>query len=392
MKLRKLSCLFTLVLAMSVTASAAETEAVSEAAVSAAVDMDTAKWSDYVMQINDEIYQFPMSYEDLTAMGWVADDVEGVELEPYQYNLFRFERDNVKATVSLVNLGINTLAADSCIVGGMDIDNFDWEMGEGSIVLPGGIARGEATVESVQEAYGTPSNIYEGNMYTKLTYETDYNSSIDLYIYKESGVLEDIEIENFVQPEGFEAGEVSEEIPEAVTSYERPETLSEDMTAYEVELDGKVYTLPVPVSVLLEDGWELETENTDAYIAGAYYGWAGLRKGGQSFSTIVVNRESAATLPQNCWIEELEVGGYTLELDGALPGGIKIGMTESELLAILEENEIEYEVESNGGYYTYYTYNEKAYDQYCEVAVYIASDDSFPKDTVIKVACSNAFE
>lgn len=391
MKFRKLTYLCALMLAMSMPAAAAETEAVSEAAVSASVDMDTAKWTDYVMQINDEIYQFPMSYEDLTAMGWVADDVEGVELEPYQYGLFRFERDDVKATVSLVNLGINTLAADSCIVGGMDIDNFDWEMGEGSIVLPGGIARGEATVESVQEAYGTPSNTYEGDMYTKLTYETDYNSSIDLYIYKESGVLEDIEIENFVQPEGFEAGEVSEEIPEAVTSYERPETLSEDMTAYEIELDGKVYTLPVPVSVLLEDGWELETENTDGYIAGAYYGWAGLRKGGQSFSIIVVNQEPVATLPQNCWIEELEVGGYTLELDGALPGGVVLGMKESEFLALLEQNNMDYEVDSSDNF-SYYTYNELNYDQCCKVTVYTGTDGHFEKDTVSEVSCSNAFE
>lgn len=383
MKFCKRICFVTLAMMMSVTASAAETDA--------AIDMDTAKWSDYVMQIDEEQYQFPMLYEELTAKGWTSESVEGEELEPYQYNLFRFERDGVTATVSLVNLGINTLAADACIVGGMDIDNFDWELSEGTVVLPGGIVRGEATVDSVQEVYGTPSNTYEGDMYTKLSYETDYNSSIDLYIYKESGVLGDIEIENFTEPEGFERGEVNEELPEAVASYERPEALSDDMTAYEIELDGKAYTLPVTVNALLEDGWELETEDTDEYIAGAYYGWASLRKGGQSFSAIVVNQEPDATLPQYCWIEELEVGGYSLELEGALPGGVETGMKESDFLALLEQNEMEYEVESSGDF-TYYTYNEKEYDQCCKVIVYTASEGQFQKDTIMEVSCSNAFE
>lgn len=382
MKIRKISYALTLALAMSVTAFAAEAE----------TTIDSAQWTDYVLQIDEELYQFPMYYEDLIAFGWSVADVEEIELEPFQYDMVRFERGNTKATFYLVNLGINTLTADACIVGGMDIDNFDWALEEGAVSLPGGIVRGEATVDSIKEAYGTPSKIYEENMYTKLTYETDYNSSIELYVYTESGVLEDIEIENFVTPEGFDAGEVSEEMPEAVAAYTCPETLSDDMTAYEIELDGKVYTLPVAVNALLEDGWVLEEEDTDAYIAGGYYGWASLRKGGQSFSTIVVNPEPDATLPQYCWIEELEVGGYTVELDGALPGGIEIGMEESELLALLEENGVEYEVESNGGYYTYYTYNEKAYDQCCEATVYIAADGDFPKNTVIKVRCSNAFE
>lgn len=391
MKLRKISLAVALMLAMSMAVSAAETEAVTEAAATAAFDISAAKWSDYVVQINDEIYQFPMAYEDLLAMGWTTDDVEGTELEPYQYNFFYFDREDVSMTVYIVNLGINTLPAEECIVGGMSIDAYDWELDNGTITLPGGIVRGEATIEDIEAAYGTASDTYEGSMYTSLTYETDYNSSVELYVYNESGVLEEIEVENFVEPEGFNAGEVSTEVPEAIASYAKPEALSDDMTSYEIELDGQVYTIPVPVSVLAADGWELDASQSDEYISAAYFGWVTLRKSGQEIRTIAVNQEKNAMLPQNCWIEELEVGGYSLEADGALPGGVRIGIAEKEFLAILEENGMEYEVESSGDF-TYYTYNEKEYDQCMEVTVYTAEDGHFPQDTVIEVVCSNAFE
>ena len=155
MKLRKISLAVALMLAMSMAVSAAETEAVTEAAATAAFDISAAKWSDYVVQINDEIYQFPMAYEDLVAMGWTTDDVEGAELEPYQYSFFYFDREDVSMTVYIVNLGINTLPAEECIVGGISIDAYDWELDNGTITLPGGIVRGEATVEDIEAAYGT---------------------------------------------------------------------------------------------------------------------------------------------------------------------------------------------------------------------------------------------
>lgn len=394
MKFRRIALLFTMMFAVSLNGSAAETEAQTEAAEVQSVegaDLTSAKWSDFMIQLNDEVYQFPMMYEEFAAMGWTTDDVEGAELEPYQYDLFYFERDNVEVMAYILNLGINTLPAEECIVGGISVDSFDWPLEEGNVTLPGGIVRGEASLETIEAAYGTPSDTYDGDMYTSLTYETDYNCSVELYVYKESGVLEDIDIENFVEPEGFEQGDLSEEVPETVSAYAKPEALSEDMAAYEIELDGQVYVMPVPVSVLIADGWELDESQSDMVIAAKYYGWATLRKDGLEISQIAVNQEDYATIPQNCWIEELEVGGYSLEADGALPGGIRIGIAEKEFLALLDQNDMDYEVESSGDF-TYYTYNELEYDQCFEVTVYTGSDDHFPKDTVIELTCNNAFQ
>lgn len=350
------------------------------------------KWTDYELQINDDILKFPMMLPEFEALGWEASDDLTETLSPRNYSMYRFKKGDRTCTLYILNLGINTLPASDCLVAGISIDNFDWELdGQDTITLPGGLIRGEATADDILAAYGTPSDTYEGDLYTKYTYETDYNSSVEMEVFKESGKLEDITIENFVAPDDFEAGEVNEEVPAEIAAYQKPETLSDDFTAYELELDGFAYSLPVPVSTLLADGWELNASETDEYVAARDSGWVGLIKGGQSFHTLVWNSADYATIPENCWIETLEVGGYDLELDGALSGGIRTGMSKDDFLAALQAGNMTYEEEESGDF-IYYTYNENAYDQKCEAIIYTNEDGYFPQNTVIEVSCSNTCE
>jgi hypothetical protein len=180
-------------------------------------------------------------------------------------------------------------------------------------------------------------------------------------------------------------------VPEAVASYQREEALSDNLEDYQIELDGYVYSMPVPVSILAEDGWTLDENESDSVIKAGYYGWVTLRKGGQEIHEIAVNPERYATNPSNCWIEGLEIGSYTLTAEGALPGGISEGMSEDEFLNILDEAGMEYEVEESGDY-KYYTYNKLQYDQCMEVTVYAGDDGSYEQNTIIKISCSNPVE
>ena len=350
------------------------------------------KWTDYELQINDDILKFPMMLPEFEALGWEASDDLTETLEPNTYSMYRFKKGDKTCTAYILNLGMNTMPASDCLLAGLSIDNFDWKLdGADTITLPGGLIRGEATADDILAAYGTPSDTYEGDLYTKYTYETDYNSSVEMKVFKESGKLEDITVENFVAPDDFEAGEVNEEVPAELTAYQKPEALSDDLTAYEIELDGSVYSLPVPVITLLADGWEINPSETDEYVVARDSGWVGLIKGGQSFHTLAWNGADYATIPENCWIESLEVGGYDLELDGALPGGIRIGMSKDDFLAALQSGNMTYEEEESGDF-IYYTYNENAYDQKCEVIVYTKADGQFPQNTVIEVSCRNRYE
>ena len=351
-------------------------------------------WSDYQIQIDGAVYEFPMTYETLTSLGWTADDQEEMtqELEPNQYTFVTFSKDGVKVYFDFINLAMNNLPVTECLVGGIEIDNYYWPLGNESIVLPGGITRGEANVESITSAYGTPTDTYEGDLYTQLTYSTDSYSYVEFSVYKESGVLEAISIRNFVAPEDFDAGEASAEVPEAVAAYVKPEALSDDPAAPEIQVDGVAYTLPVPVSVLEADGWELDETASDPTIMANSFGWVTLRKGGVELRTMAANEADYATVPSNCWIESLEVGGYALNAEGVLPGGISVGMTEEDFLSVLDAAGVTYEADDDSEDYKYYTYCSEDYGRDCQVTVYTGDDDYFTPGTVIEVARSYEFE
>lgn len=405
MKMKKLSLLFAAMMLFAGSVSSAEsvaeevqTEASSEAQTEAQTGADAAagqtglseKWSDFQIQIDDQVYQFPMTYQDFVSYGWTSEDSEFPTLEPSQYDLLYFTKDDVRCMAYVINLAKNNMAADQCLVGGISIDSFDWDVSAGNVVLPGGIVRGEASAAAIEEAYGTPSDVYEGDLYKKLTYETDSYCRLEMSVDNETGVLSDIEVRNFVEPEGFDAGEISEEIPAEVTAYEKPDALGDSLEEFRISLDGAVYEVPVPVSVLIADGWELDTSDSDAEVAAHDIGWVTLRKGGQEIREIAVNYADYATIPENCWFETLSVGGYTLEAEGELPCGIKTGMAEADLTAILDQAGVTYTTEADeGSDFAYYKINELAYDQCYELTVYKGDDGHFGKDTVMEVTCRN---
>ncbi len=371
------------------------TQEAGEAGDASAATALSDDWSDYQIEMDGTVYSFPMTYEELISHGWMAEDETELsqELEPNQYSYTTFTKDGVKVYFDFLNLGLNNLPMSECLVAGIDIDNYYWPLGEESIVLPGGIARGEATVESITAAYGTPTDTYEGDLYDSLTYSTDIYCEMQLYVYKESGVLEEISIRNFVAPENFDAGEASTEVPQAVKDYAKPEALSDDLWAPEIQVDGENYTLPVPVSVLEADGWELDENDSEPVIAANGYGWITLRKGGVELSTMAVNEEDYATVPSNCWVESLEVGGFSLNAEGALPGGITTGMTEEDFVAVLGAAGETYELDDSSDSFHYYTFCSRGYGHECTVTVYTDEEGtSYTPYTVIEVERSNEFE
>ena len=109
---------------------------------------------DFQIQIDGTVYQFPMSYEAFKANGWEMDtDYTGSEedeIEPNQYGIYYFSKDDVTCTAYVLNLGINNLPASQCLVGGISIDGFDWDVNTGEILMAGGIQRGVSTLEDIQ--------------------------------------------------------------------------------------------------------------------------------------------------------------------------------------------------------------------------------------------------
>ena len=162
---------------------------------------------------------------------------------------------------------------------------------------------------------------------------------------------------------------VSSEVPESVKNYVAPESLGEDILSMNFELDGHLYTLPCPVSELVANGFtvDMENENTVKEVASGWFEWAVLDYNGQEYGLHVHNYSPNATTPDNCFVTRIELSSDMDIFEIVLPGNIKKGMPESELLEVLAA--YEYEVESSSSSYKSYRIYGKHDSDYCFIGV-----------------------
>lgn len=333
----------------------------TEAETKAETDIEKSELSDdlysFEVKIDDEVYTFPMSYRDFTALGWEYQGEETDELEPSNYSpTAQFKKGNLVIYGELVNLGINTVPVTECSIAGFSVDSYKIAEEPGtSIELPGGIKYGSATIDDIKEAYGNPTDTYEGDLYTKLTYKKDYYQQADLYVSSETGVLNEIELENMVYDEdsnAASAAEVSTDPTTEVLAYKAPEELGDDLDSSIVEYAGDLYQLPAPVSVFLDNGWKLDEEKSASVIAGKSSDWLYMSKDNQNFHTMVRNYSQDAASIENCFVTEVEGYIYDTNLPITIQKGITIGMTEKEVKDALDG--IDYELDDSTDGYHYY--------------------------------------
>ncbi len=315
----------------------------------------------FQLKLDGDVYQFPMSCEDFMALGWTYVEDEDVDISPNSYSSFRFTKGNLEAYVDLFNLGLNTLPATQCSVGGMSIDAYQFKDAPETVIeFPKGLAFNVSTLDDVKAAWGEPSDTYEGENYTELTYEYDIYQEISFQIDAETGVLDKFDYENLVADEeanAAAAAEVSGEPTQAVLAYEAPTELGDDIRSGVVDFAGNLYQLPAPVSVFIENGFTLKPEDSDAVVAGDYFGWFEMIKDGKEFRGTADNLDPNATTIENCFVTEVEVDSYDADLPLTLPGGISNHMSADDLMPILET--LPYEMTSDSDDYTYYTVKDK---------------------------------
>lgn len=306
----------------------------------------------FQISINGTVYQFPMWFSDFEALGWTyIDENEDEILKSYQYTFScRWEKDDITIYTQFANLSINSVAIKDSMVCGITIDPYylkdcDWE-----ILLPSGIQYNVSTRDDIIAAYGEPSDEYEGDMYYDMTYEYDSYQDIELYVYKESGVLEKIELRNIVELEGAD-NSVNTEVPEIVKGYTAPKALGDDLYQFNMELEGNLYTLPCPVSELLANGFTLSKDAPEAIAAGSF-DWVELKYNNQNYRTMVHNYADYATTPENCFVTAMESSIFDPDFALTIPCGIKRGDSEQSVLKILEKFNYE---KNESGDFTYYS-------------------------------------
>lgn len=295
----------------------------------------------FSMEFDGQIMKFPMTYQAFTDMGWELSSREDpdTKVSTNSYGLMTFNKGASSVYADVINLGINEAGLEDCLIGGITVDgSYDIDLSTVSVKLPGGLELGKATLDDIKAAYGEPSDTYEGDLYTKLTYEKDSYQEVELSVYKDDNTLKEVDLRNFEEPEDYDKGTVSDEVPDIVTSYETPTALGDDMLDTAVEYMGDLYSLPAPVSAFTANGWEIQDAEDTPYVEGGGIAFIDMMKNNQSIHFSVYNETENATALENCFVRELSFATYDPEsIEMKLSGDITLGADKAELIKMADE-------------------------------------------------------
>lgn len=322
-------------------AAAETTEAAGEATDSESAEGLGDDIYSFSMEFDGQTMKFPMTYQDFVGMGWELSSREDpdMKISTNSYGFVSFNKGNNSVSAEVMNLGINEVGLEDSLIGGITVDgSYDIDLTSVSVKLPGGIELGKSTLDDIKAAYGDPSDTYEGDLYTKVTYEKDTYQEVELSVFKDDNTLKKVDMENLEEPEGYDKGAVSDEVPDIVTAYKAPDALGSDMLDTAVEYMGDFYSLPAPVSAFTANGWEIQNAEDTPYVEGNGLAFIDMMKNNQSIHFSVYNETENATALENCFVRELSFATYDPEsIAMKLSGDITLGADKAELIKMADE-------------------------------------------------------
>ena len=322
----------------------------------------------FSMEFDGQIMKFPMTYQDFVGMGWELSSREDpdMKISTNSYGFVSFNKGKNSVSAEVMNLGINEVGLEDSLIGGITVDgSYDIDLTSVSVKLPGGIELGKSTLDDIKAAYGEPSDTYEGDLYTKVTYEKDTYQEVELSVFKDDNTLKKVDMENLEEPEGYDKGAVSDEVPDIVTAYKAPDALGSDMLDTAVEYMGDFYSLPAPVSAFTANGWEIQNAEDTPYVEGNGLAVIDMMKNNQSIHFSVYNETENATALENCFVRELSFATYDPEsIEMKLSGDITLGADKAELIKMADEKG--YISEENDDYLRIYPNKDSKIRNYVE--------------------------
>ena len=322
----------------------------------------------FSMEFDGQIMKFPMTYQDFVGMGWELSSREDpdMKISTNSYGFVSFNKGKNSVSAEVMNLGINEVGLEDSLIGGITVDgSYDIDLTSVSVKLPGGIELGKSTLDDIKAAYGEPSDTYEGDLYTKVTYEKDTYQEVELSVFKDDNTLKKVDMENLEEPEGYDKGAVSDEVPDIVTAYKAPDALGSDMLDTAVEYMGDLYSLPAPVSAFTANGWEIQNAEDTPDVEGNGLAFIDMMKNNQSIHFSVYNETENATALENCFVRELSFATYDPEsIEMKLSGDITLGADKAELIKMADEKG--YISEENDDYLRIYPNKDSKIRNYVE--------------------------
>lgn len=303
----------------------------------------------FQIQLNGHVFTLPFDWAYAENLGWeLGARFDGIELGPNQ-RTFSNEvwQGNTKANFSIGNNTPNNILPSEGVVGEIRITDRDLSSGI-EVVMPGGLTIG-SPAEQIVQLHGEPSNFTEMDTFRRYTYQLGIQVEIAFTVNQETNLINEIKIMNFQErQESTFDGELSA----LAQGYVPPSALGDDFSQGIVELEGVVYQLPIPVAVMLNNGWVLEDEST-MIPAGRVDVRGRLRYGNQVMRVHIKNYDSVEVPATEGFIIQVEFSHHFWIGNIAIPGGITQDSTKEQVMSLFGEP-TRYEYSQSFEHYTWH--------------------------------------
>ena len=310
----------------------------------------------FQIQVNDDVYQFPMTYDEFISYGWEYKDDDAEMLDSnYRTTSQVFNMGNLKCYAGFINFDINSKPLNECYIYSIQFDTSMLKDSDAVITLPKGISIGGSMDEAVA-AYGTPTrdSVTSSGESRYVTYSLSSYQDVEINsAYQDIDTIGTISVQNITVPEDFVAGEASDEVPAVVSKYAAPAQMDDDFSSFVINYGDVLYQLPAPVSVFLDNGWTVVDDSTETTISGRDAGWVTLMRDNQKLKVLARNYSENATDFKNCFIKNVKSDPFDNKTPLTIAKGITIGMSQADLETALTGTE--YEKDDSSSSFTYYT-------------------------------------
>lgn len=297
----------------------------------------------FSLEIGDDLYHIPCKVTDLLDRGWTFDDVatekSSLGSKGYDY-LYMYYPGTDRGTISVkvTNFSINSEIVRDCYITQIHLGSYDAENIGKSITSYGGVLEiGKSTRSDVKDIFGTPAYEYD-NSIQYYGEGKKYFEPLASFGF-EDGILDYISLNNENEPSDLTQAEVNSEKPDYLWNYEAPSSLGSDPLSGNFKMDGVVYSLPVPFTKLIDQGWEYNGDLEYTAGAGLQY-VVQFQKDNRTLTATCYNPSDTATYLKYTIVTRIHAEDSTFDAVVEFPGGLTPSMSETELLAFMTKNGI----------------------------------------------------
>ncbi len=301
-------------------------------------------FSDYQVNINGAVYQVPMPVQEIINSGWAfgsGENTEKVLAKEETFETYFVSKDGAIMYATIINFSANDTAIDKCYVSRIKVDSKDNLLVK--MFMTGNLSLGKATRQQVETLIGESDDVVELPAETIVRYKNSDKAYARLTYNNKTKVLEGIEFVNSKKPNNYQ----ETTLPTTTNAYgggevTTPEELGKNITSGAVQIQGEIYQLPIKVSDMLDDGWEISFKEDRAILYAGEHLIATLTKGDITIKGVDVhNLSKEEKLIRNCEIIEISSSPDDKH-EVVFPANLKVGMKEAEFKAAIQGKEYEF--------------------------------------------------